>query len=55
MKKHKKLGLSPEAYLENNDSYSFFQKAGGHIKTGYTGTNVNDLVVIVVEKENPWE
>ncbi|MEM0040670.1 MAG: glycerate kinase [Thermofilum sp.] len=53
--KAQKLGLSPETYLENNDSYTFFQKAGGHIKTGYTGTNINDLVVIVVEKENPWE
>jgi len=30
--------------LQNNDSYDFFQKAGLLIKTGPTGTNVNDLV-----------
>jgi glycerate 2-kinase len=48
-------GIRPEDYLENNDSYTFFEKVGGHIKTGYTGTNVNDLIVVVVERENPWE
>ncbi|MHB9302657.1 glycerate kinase type-2 family protein [Thermofilum pendens] len=48
-------GVRPEEYLENNDSYNFFRVVGGHVKTGYTGTNVNDFVVIVVEKENPWE
>ncbi|MDD8021325.1 MAG: DUF4147 domain-containing protein [Acidobacteriota bacterium] len=38
-----KMGLDPLAFLDNNDSYSFFEKAGGLILTGLTGTNVMDL------------
>lgn len=37
------LGLEPEAYLDNNDAYRFFEKVGGLIVTGPSGTNVNDL------------
>jgi hydroxypyruvate reductase len=37
------VGLNSEEFLENNDSYSFFDAVGGLIKTGPTGTNVNDL------------
>ncbi|RLE61135.1 MAG: glycerate kinase [Thermoprotei archaeon] len=48
--KAEKLGLDPEKFLADNNSYGFFEKVGGHVKTGYTGTNVNDLIVIVVEK-----
>jgi glycerate-2-kinase len=40
-------GIDPMIYLDNNDSYSFFKKIGGHIRTGPTGTNVNDLVLIL--------
>ncbi|MCD6564040.1 MAG: glycerate kinase [Thermoproteales archaeon] len=43
------LGLNPRKYLDNNDSYSFFEKVGGLIKTGYTGTNVNDFIIILVK------
>lgn len=35
--------LSPETYLDSNDSYHFFQEVGGLLKTGPTGTNVMDL------------
>jgi len=42
-------GLDPEAYLENNDSYTFFKAAGGLFITGPTGTNVMDLQIILVE------
>jgi glycerate-2-kinase len=49
------LGLKPEEFLERNDSYSFFKQVGGHVTTGYTGTNVNDFVIIVVEKEKAWD
>ncbi len=45
-----KMGVNPDDYLDNNDSYGFFSRVGGHVKTGYTGTNVNDFLVIVVEK-----
>ncbi len=37
------LGLDPPAFLEDNDSHSFFHAAGGLILTGPTGTNVMDL------------
>lgn len=41
-------GLSPRAYLENNDSHRFFQHVGDLIVTGPTGTNVNDLTFVFV-------
>ncbi len=47
-KKVKKLGLDPYKYLENNDSNSFFTKIEDNIKTGYTGTNVMDITIILV-------
>ena len=34
-------------YLENNDSYSFFKKYGGLIKTGPTHTNLMDIGLII--------
>ncbi len=37
------LGLDPRAFLEDNDSHSFFRAAGGLVVTGPTGTNVMDL------------
>lgn len=43
LKNAMRLGLELEAYLENNDAYHFFEKAGGLIVTGPSGTNVNDL------------
>ncbi len=37
------IGLNPEEYLANNDSYHFFEKMDCLIKIGSTETNVNDL------------
>ena len=47
----RKLGVDPEKYLENNDSYNFFKKIdeGHHLITGPTGTNVMDVQIIMVE------
>ncbi len=48
-------GIHPEAYLGNNDSYTFFQKvdaAGSrkhHLVTGPTGTNVMDIQIVLIE------
>lgn len=42
-------GLKVEEYLQNFDSYHFFEKAGGHIITGPTMTNVMDLIVVIIE------
>lgn len=44
----RKQGLDPEAYLQNNDSYSFFEELGAHIKIGATGYNLMDLQVILI-------
>jgi glycerate 2-kinase len=41
-------GLNLQAYIENNDSYHYFEQLGGLIKTGATGTNVNDLMLILI-------
>ncbi len=38
--------LEPKAFLDNNDSYSFFDALGDLVKTGPTGTNVNDLALL---------
>ena len=35
-------------YLDDNDAYSFFERAGGLVQTGPTLTNVNDLRVVLV-------
>jgi glycerate 2-kinase len=41
-------GIDPRAFLKNNDSYPFFSQLGDLIFTGPTGTNVNDISIIVV-------
>ncbi len=41
-------GLDPYAALANNDSYSFFDQLGDLIRTGPTGTNVNDLLFLLI-------
>ena len=35
-------------YLDDNDAYSFFERAGGLVRTGPTLTNVNDLRVVLI-------
>jgi hydroxypyruvate reductase len=42
----RQMGLDPLAFLRNNDSYHFFDTIGGLIRTGPTGTNVNDLAFL---------
>ena len=42
-------GLDIKRYLDNFDSYHFFERAGGHVITGPTMTNVMDLIIIIVE------
>ncbi|MEN8211639.1 MAG: DUF4147 domain-containing protein [Thermodesulfobacteriota bacterium] len=41
--------LDIDEYLNNNDSTTFFQETGGVLKTGYTGTNVADIAIILKE------
>ncbi|MGH7165340.1 MAG: glycerate kinase type-2 family protein [Nitrospiraceae bacterium] len=40
-------GLDPFAALDGNDAYPFFRRLGAHIITGPTGTNVNDLYLLI--------
>ena len=42
------LGICVDAVLRDNDSYHALQKTGGLIVTGPTGTNVNDLTVLLL-------
>jgi hydroxypyruvate reductase len=43
-----KLGLSPQAFLDNNDAYGFFRQLGDLVITGPTRTNVNDFRAILI-------
>jgi len=47
--KLKEAGCDPEEALKNNDSYHALEACGSLIKTGPTGTNVNDLTVLVCQ------
>jgi len=42
------LGLDIDRFLQSNDSYNFFEKTGGLLKTGPTNTNVCDLQILIV-------
>lgn len=53
----KRYGMDAALYLENNDTYHFFERLDflsgkrHHLITGPTGTNVMDLQIITVEGE----
>ena len=47
----RQLGLEIDAVLADNDSYHALEKVDGLIRTGATGTNVNDLAVLLVRPE----
>ena len=42
-------GISPKVFLDENNSFEFFEKAGGHIFTGRTGANVADLYFVLTK------
>jgi hydroxypyruvate reductase len=43
------MGLEPDAFLANNDSYRFFEHLGDLLITGPTRTNVMDLQIVLVD------
>ena len=43
-------GVDIAAVLADNDAYHALEKCGGLIKTGATGTNVNDLTVLLIKR-----
>ena len=45
--------LDPADFLRRNDAYHFFQRTGGLIQTGPTHTNVCDVRVVVVGRQQP--
>ncbi len=53
------FGIDPISYLGDNDAYTFFQQldaatgAHSHFKTGATGTNVMDIQIVLLRKDNP--
>jgi glycerate-2-kinase len=44
-----KKGMNAEHFIERNDSYHFFEKAGGHVITGPTGNNVMDIQIVLID------
>ncbi|SKA84543.1 glycerate 2-kinase [Caloramator quimbayensis] len=45
----RKTKIEPVVYLDNNDSYNALKSSGDLIITGSTGTNVNDLIVLLIK------
>ncbi len=54
----RELGMNPDDYLANNDSYRFFSRLDElsgeryHLKTGPTGTNVMDVQILLIESSD---
>ncbi len=49
----KALGMDIGEYLGNNDTYHALQAVDGLIITGPTGTNVNDLSLVLIDEGSP--
>ncbi len=45
MQKASAMGLDPNRYLEDNQSYRFFEQVADYLMTGRTGSNVSDLII----------
>ena len=46
----REAGLTVSGILEDNDAYHALEKTGGLIITGPTGTNVNDVAVVLLDQ-----
>lgn len=44
--------LSISSFLADNDSNAFFNAVGGLLETGPTGTNVMDITLLIIDKED---
>lgn len=44
------MGMDVDEYLRDNDAYHALEKAGGLLMTGPTGTNVNDVTVMLIRE-----
>ena len=45
LKVAQKLGLDGQVYLDNNDSYHYFESTGDLVFTGLTGSNISDFFI----------
>ena len=50
LQKMKEVGVDPLAALEDNDAYPALRQVDGLIMTGPTGTNVNDLTMLLIKR-----
>src|SRR5690554_3162416 len=48
VRRAREMGLDARNFLQRNDSYTFFERVGGLIRLGPTGTNVNDVALALV-------
>ena len=48
MASFREQGVDVFAVLQNNDAYHALETSGGLIITGPTGTNVNDVAVLLI-------
>lgn len=46
-KHSQKQNIAPEEYLARHQSYDFFTATGDALVTGYTGSNVSDLIIAI--------
>lgn len=50
MERLRQAGLSVHHILADNDAYHALDAVGGLIRTGPTGTNVNDVAVVLLRR-----
>ncbi len=48
LQKSRDMNMDAAKYLQNNDSYSFFEKVDSLLRTGPTNTNVCDIQMVIV-------
>ncbi|MEA3310445.1 MAG: glycerate kinase [Chloroflexota bacterium] len=53
VRRARELGLDPQAALDQNNAYPLLAATGDLLRLGPTGTNVNDLLVILIGPEAP--
>ena len=49
----RRLSLEPAGFLADHNSYEFFDRTGGLVKSGPTHTNVMDVRVALIAP--PWK
>ncbi|MCB2203028.1 glycerate kinase [bacterium] len=42
------MGMNIDTYISTNNAYQYFNQVGGLLRTGATGTNVNDLIFVLI-------